>query len=104
MEYITHYEKNWIVFNPDKIHFAGNEVEFAGFLITVDGVKPTKKMTDVILHFPTPTNTTLVRSWFGLMNQRSDAFSRAKVMTPLRELLRSKNRKFYRNEMLDQLF
>lgn len=43
-------------FNPDKFNFAKNEVDFIGFLISTDGVKPTKKMTEVILHFPTPTS------------------------------------------------
>ena len=43
LDYIAHCAMNGIVFNPDKFLFARDEVEFAGFLITTDGVKPTKK-------------------------------------------------------------
>ena len=44
-DYITHCARNGIVFNPDKFQFAGDEVEFADFLITADGAKLIKKMT-----------------------------------------------------------
>ena len=104
VEYITHCGKNGIVFNPEKFHFACDEVEFAGFLVTANGFRPTRKMTEAILHFPTPTNITDVRSWFGLVNQASYAFSQAEVMAPFRELLRTKNRKFYWDETLEKIF
>ena len=104
VDYISHCADKGIVFNPDKFHFAKMEVEFAGFLITANGVKPTKKMTEAILHFPTPTSITGVRSWFGLVNQVSYVFSQAEVMAPFRELLRTKNRKFYWDETLERLF
>ena len=94
MEYIAHYGNNGIVFNPDKFHFAEKEVEFAWVLGTVDGVKPTKKMTEAVFHFPTPVNITGVWSWFGLVNQVSYAFSQTKVMDPFQELLRSQRQSF----------
>ena len=77
-------------------------MKFAGFRITADSEKPTKKMTEAILNFPTPTNITGIRSWFGLVNQVSYAFSQA--MAPFRELLRTKDRKFYGGATLDKLF
>ena len=103
VDYISHCADNGIVFNPDKFHFAKMQVEFAGFLITANGVKPTKRMTKAILHFPTPTSITGVRSWFGLVNQVSYAFSQAEVMAPFRELLQTKNRKFYWDETLERM-
>ena len=63
LDYITHCGRNGIVFNPNKFHFADDEVEFAGFLIMVNGVKRQKKMTDAIFNFPTPTSITGVRFW-----------------------------------------
>lgn len=68
LEYITHCGKNGLVFNPDMFQFVENEVEFVGFLLTADGIKPTKKMTAAILNFPTPTNIIGVRFWFRLVN------------------------------------
>ena len=44
VDYISHCTDNGIVFNPDKFHFAEMQVEFAGFLITTNGVKPTKRI------------------------------------------------------------
>ena len=79
-------------------------MEFAGFWITADGVKPTKKITEAIFNFSTLTNITGIRSWFGLVNQVSYAFSPAEAMAPFRELLRTKDRKFYLDATLDKLF
>ena len=41
-----------------------------------------------IYKFPTPKNLTDVRSWVGLLNQVSYAFSMAAMMLPFRELLK----------------
>ena len=82
IEYISVCADKGIVFNPSKFHFAEREVEFVGFLVTDNGVKPTKRMTEAILHFPTPTNITGIRSWFGHVTQVSDAFSQAESWPP----------------------
>lgn len=103
-EYISHCADKGIVFNPDKFHFAEMDVEFAGFLVTDNSVKPTKRMTEAILHFPTPMSISSVRSWFGLVNQVAYAFSQAEVMALFRELLKAKNRLFYWDETLERLF
>ena len=75
-----------------------------GFLVTDNVVKPTKRMTETILHFPTSTNITSVRSRFGLVNQVSYAFAQAEIMACFRELLKTKNRKFYWDEKFERLF
>lgn len=64
----------------DKFHFAENEVVFARFLISADGVKPIKKMTEAILHFPMATNIMGNRFWFELRNQICYVFSQAEVI------------------------
>lgn len=104
VDYITHCGRNGIVFNPEKFQFEGDEVEFAGFLITGDSIKSTKKMAEAILNTLTPMNITGFRSWFGLVNQVSYAFSQAEVTVPFRELLRTKDRKFYWDGTLNNLF
>ena len=77
-------------FNPKKFQFGSKEVNFLGFLITEEGVKPTQEFTDSILNFPTPKNLTDIRSWFGCINQISYSFASAPVMAPFRHLLSSK--------------
>jgi hypothetical protein len=61
--------KNGMVFSPDKFVFTKETVEVAGFEITKKGIKPTDKYIEAIRNFPTPTNISEVRSWFGLINQ-----------------------------------
>ena len=95
--------KNGIVLNPDKFVFAQDSVEFAGFEITSNSVKPSKKYSEAIKNFPTPKNITDIRSWFGLVNQVSYAFSMADKMTPFRKLLKP-NTRFQWNEELDIAF
>lgn len=83
VDYIPHCDNNGMIFNPDEFNFAENEVELAEFMIITDGMKPTKKITEVIIQFPTLINLTGIRSWFGLVNQVSCAFSQAEIMPPL---------------------
>ena len=58
-----------IILNPDKFQFAEREVDFAGFHISEERIEPLPKFFDAIKRFPTPTSTTDIRSWFGLVNQ-----------------------------------
>ena len=76
--------RNGIILNPEKFVFAQDNVEFAGFEITSDTVRPCKKYLRAIVEFPTPRNITDVRSWFGLLNQVAYAFSMAERMLPFR--------------------
>ena len=101
--YINLCADNGIVFNPDKFKFAEDTIEFAGFDITSTGYKPPAKLLQSILDFPSPSNISGVRSWFGLVNQISYAFSQAPVMAPFRELL-EKSRPFYWNDTLESIF
>ena len=80
--------RHGIILNPDKFVFAEDEVEFAGFQITLDTVRPCQRYLRSILEFPTPRNITDVRSWFGVVNQVSYAFSMAQRMEPFRQLLK----------------
>ena len=55
------------------------------------------------LRLPHPQSLTDVRSWFGLVNQVSYAFSMADTMLPFRELLKPSN-KFHWDDTLQQVF
>jgi hypothetical protein len=76
-----------MVFSPDKFMFAKETVEFAGFEITMEGIKPTDKYIEAIRNFPTPTNISEVRSWFGLINQVAYSFVKTEHMAPFCHLL-----------------
>ena len=64
--------------------FARDTVEYVEFEITMDSVKPSSSIKE----FPAPNNITQMRSFFGLVNQVSFAFSIKETMAPFRELLR----------------
>ena len=49
--------RHGITLNPDKFVLAEDEVEFAGFQITLDSVRPCQRYLHWILEFPTPQNT-----------------------------------------------
>ena len=92
-----------ITLNPDKFVFGADTVEFTGFEITPNSVRPCKKYLDAIHNFPTPANTTDIRSWFGLVNQVSYAFLTADRMLPFRELLKP-GTPFHWDDTLDKIF
>ena len=102
VDYINHCATNGIVLNPDKFHFAKMKVEFAGFLITANDVKPTKKDDR---SYPSLLHTQeYYRCQVLVWTCESHAFLQAKVIAPRRELLCTKNQKFYWDEMLECLF
>ena len=86
--------------------FCQDEVEFAGFNIGSDYVKPSKKILDSIAEFPIPKNISDVRGWFGLVNQVAPFFASRPVMQPFRELLKpaAKGKQIYWDENLTRLF
>ena len=62
-------------------------MEFVGFWLEEDSLKPSPDTLKAITEFPRPTNITDIRSFFGLVEQVSFAFSKTAVMAPFRELL-----------------
>ena len=102
-EWLNLCGSNGIVLNPEKFVFAQDIVEFAGFDITLDEVKPCRKYIDAIHQFPTPQNITDIRSWFGLVHQVSYYTSMTEKMCPFRDLLKPKT-PFCWDNQLQQIF
>ena len=71
--------------------------------MTSNSVSPCRQYLQAILDFPKPQNITDIRSWFGLLNQVSYAFSMTSKMQPFRALLQPKTVFKWTSE-LDQLF
>ena len=105
-EFLTHCSRNGIVFNPTKFQFCQDEVDFAGFTIGRDSVKPAPKIMDSIRSFPVPKTISDIRGWFGLVNQVAPFFASRPVMQPFRELLKpaAKGKQIYWDENLTKLF
>lgn len=92
-----------IVLNPDKFQFAEHEVDFAGFRITDTSIEPQAKFLDAIREFPTPTSTTDIRSWFGLVNQVTNYAQLRDIMAPFKPFLSPKY-KFFWTPVLEEAF
>lgn len=102
IDYITLCATNGVVFNPSKFKFARSEIEFAGFNLTWDGIRPSDSLLEAIKNFPKPQNITDARSWFGLVNQVAFSINTSETMQPFRELL--KPGKWYWDSQLDNAF
>ena len=103
MEFLETVGRSGIVLNPDKFQFSRKEVEFAGFRITNSSIEPLPKFLDAIRDFPTPTSTTDIRSWFGLVNQVSNYAQLRDIMAPFKPFLSPKY-KFFWSPVLDEAF
>ena len=86
--YLTLCSSNGIIFNKKKFVFGKEQVEFLGFEITKDSVRPSPTFLQAIEDFPQPRDITGIRSWFGLVNQCAYAFSMTTVMKSFRDLLK----------------
>ena len=95
--------RNGVILNPLKFQFASDTVEFAGLSVTPTNVGPCSKFLNAIRDFPTPSDITGARAWFGLVNQGSYAFATAQLMKPFRHLLKP-NTKFAWSDELDDIF
>ena len=102
-DYLTLCAENGITVNKPKFQFCQDEVIFAGLKVTPTGVRPADTILTAIRDFPTPRDLTGARSWFGLVNQISWAYSLAAAMQPFRELVKP-NAKFHWDENLERLF
>ena len=65
------------------------ETEYLGLTITKDGVSPKKDKVDAIQNAPSPTNTTQVKSFLGMINYYHKHLPNlATILEPLHRLLR----------------
>lgn len=90
IDYLTWVGKHGIILNPNKFQFSNQEVDFAGFRITRNEIRPLPKYLDAIKNFPRPNNITDVRAWFGLVNQMSHYGRTSAMMEPFKPLLSPK--------------
>ena len=54
--------------NATKSFFCCNELEYLGYLINREGVRPTMKKVEAILKLETPTTRKQLRSFIGMVN------------------------------------
>jgi len=73
--------------------FFKTQVTFAGFQLSLSGYKVDPSITDAITKYPMPTTRSDLRSFMGIVNQKSTStHTLAALLTPLRPLLSTKNK------------
>ena len=75
--------------NSEKSQLGQETVSFAGMEITKDAIRPAREYLDAIRNFPVPKNISLLRSFYGMINQINYAFLMTEHMEPFRHLLKS---------------
>ena len=60
--------ENRLKLKPSKCHFAAQEVEYLGHLISRDGLKPNPSKIEVVKNYPTPKKVKDIRAFLGLCN------------------------------------
>ncbi|CAG2199923.1 unnamed protein product [Mytilus edulis] len=87
-EWLDLCARNGITLNPNQFQFAQDTVNFAELTLTKTNIRPSTKFLDAISNFPTPTDITGTRAWFGLINQEAYAFAMARQMKTVCALLK----------------
>jgi hypothetical protein len=82
---------NKLYANREKSDFAQNEIEFLGYVVTKDGIKPNMKKVKTIQEWKWPSTQKRLRSFLGLANYYR-RFIRifSKIARPLSDLLKKK--------------
>ena len=103
IDFLTRVGQAGIVLNPDKFQFAQRTADFAGFRVSDTAIEPLPKYLDAIRNFPTPSSTTDVRSWFGLVNQVANYAQLRDTLAPFKPFL-SPRYKFVWSPKLEEAF
>ena len=79
--------------NGKKSFFARHELEYLGYWITRDGIKPLPEKVSAILKLDTPRNRKELRSFIGIVNYYRDMWvRRSHVLAPLASLTSNKSK------------
>jgi hypothetical protein len=87
---------------PDKCEFLKTELSYLGHVVTNEGVKPDPEKVRAIIDFPTPLNTTGVKSFLGLAGYYRKFIPQfSKIAKPLNDLLKKNNQWQWEQKQID---
>jgi hypothetical protein len=74
--------------NAEKSTFCALEIEYLGYILTRDGIKPRSKKVQAILAIQPPTNVKELRHFLGMVQYYCDLWARrSKMLAPLTSLV-----------------
>jgi len=87
---------------PDKCEFLKTELSYLGHVVTSEGVKPDPQKVKAIKDFPTPRNTTDLKSFLGLAGYYRKFIPQfSKIAKPLNDLLKKNQIWRWEQEQID---
>ena len=90
---LVRIQKAGLKVNAKKSFFARAELEYLGYWITREGIKPLPEKVQAILRIETPRNRKELRSFIGIVNYYRDMWiKRSHVLAPLAGLTSSKSK------------
>ena len=85
--------------NSNKCIFESDSVDFLGYTVSANGIKPTCKHLDAIVKAPIPRDKSALQSFLGLVNfYHSFVPMKSDVLEPLNSLLRKNVRWVWSNK------
>ncbi len=74
--------------NTDKLTFCALEIEYLGYILTRDGIKPQSKKVQAIVTIQPPTNVKQFRQFLGMVQYYRDLWARqSEMLAPLTSLV-----------------
>jgi hypothetical protein len=88
---LTRLSEAGLKVNASKSFFCRSELEYLGYWINREGVRPTNKKVDAILKLEHPTTRKQLRSFIGMVNYYIDMWpARSEVLAPLTAMTSAK--------------
>ena len=86
---LTKFQQSGVRLKYEKCIFQTEEIEFLGYVINAEGIKPSGKLTEAIINAPVPHDKATLQSFLGLINfYHAFMPNKADTLEPLNKLLR----------------
>jgi hypothetical protein len=87
-EVLRRLHKVGLKVNPVKSHFCTHKIEYLGYILTRDGIKPQPKNVQAILALNLPNNVKELRHFLGMIQYYRDMWAkRSEMLAPLSNLV-----------------
>jgi hypothetical protein len=98
-------QENGLVVRPDKCVFGAPSVEFLGYNIDAEGIRPVSDKVEAIKKFPTPRTIKATQDLLGMMNYYHRFVpNAAAILTPLYDVISNKSRTLRWGQPQDKAF
>ncbi len=78
----------WLKVNAEKLTFCALEIEYLGYILTREGIKPQNNKVQAILVIQPPKNVRELRHFLGMVQYYRDLWAgRSKMLAPLTSLV-----------------